>query len=299
MNNYLLCISSLFILNDELNKLIDRNSNVIYLNYDELKIDDIIMECGYSSFIDSSKIIIVKNFKLNEDSSKILNYLESPNKGVSLILITNLLDKRTNLYKKIRDKINVIEIKDLKVNDIVSKVNVYLRNNNIKIDYNTLNKIIINNSSNIDLVISEIDKISIVSKNINDDIYNEYASKLPLDDSFELCDAIVEKRVDKINDLLDEFIYGKKEVIPFIALLAMQYRYIYACLVTGKSSKYLMDLFKVKSDYPFVKASSRVKLYSKNKLEDILGKLADADFKLKSSDIDKYIILKKVIGEIL
>ena len=131
MKNYILNIYSNFLLEEEINKLISKEENIINLNYDDLKIDDVILECSYYSLIDTSKCVIVKNFKLNEDARKLVNYLENPNKDVKLILICSNYDKRNKIYKDIKDKINTIEIKGLKPNDIINKVSSYCKEKQI------------------------------------------------------------------------------------------------------------------------------------------------------------------------
>ena len=47
MKNYILNIYSNYLLEEELNKLISKEENIINLNYDDLKIDDVILECSY------------------------------------------------------------------------------------------------------------------------------------------------------------------------------------------------------------------------------------------------------------
>ena len=53
----------------------------------------------------------------------------------------------------------------------------------------------------------------------------------------------------------------------------MQYRYIYACKITNKSPDYLMKLFNVNSDYPFVKAKGRTSKYSNQELKEIKAEM--------------------------
>ena len=299
MKNYILNIYSNYLLEEEINKIISKEDNVINLNYEELKIDDVILECSYYSLIDSSKCVIVKNFKLNEDARKIIDYLDSPNKDVKLILICNNIDKRNKIYEDIKNKINIIEIKLLTPNEISNKINIYCKNNKIKIGYNELSYLLDKNKNDLDLIISEINKLSIISSNITLDLINMYGSFIPNDDSFELCDAIVTKNKKEISSLLNEFIEARKEVIPFIALLAMQFRYIYAYKITNKSAVYLKELFEVNSDYPFKKAIERRNLYSIDELKQILINLSNADLDLKSTDKDKYNVLRTFISSII
>ena len=201
--------------------------------------------------------------------------------------------------KDIKDKINIVEIKGLKPNDIINKVSSYCKEKQIKMGYNDINYLLDKNQNDLDLVISEINKLNIISNNITIDTINTYGSFIPSDDSFDLCDAIVEKKVKEIPSLLNEFIEARKEVIPFIALLAMQYRYIYACKNINKSSDYLMKLFNVSSDYPFIKAKGRTNKYTVQELKEIIINLAKADLDLKSTDKDKYNILKTFISSVI
>lgn len=296
---YLFNINSIYLQKEEISKIVKEENNIITFNNEDTKIDEIIMECSYYSFIDSSKVIIVNNFKLIEENKEILKYIDNPNKDVKLILISNNLDKRSKLYKEIKDKVNYIEIKELKNNDLINKIDSYCKKNKIKIDYKSMNYLLENNLNNLDLVITEIDKLNIISSNINEETLKKYASRIIPDESFELCDAIVEKKTKIINELITDFIETKKEVIPFIALLAMQYRYIYACKVTKKSPDHLAKLFGVRSDYPFKKASTRQNLYSLKELENILTLLANIDIDLKSTDKDQYSLLRNFITNIL
>ena len=296
---YLLNINSPYLQKEEINKIISESDNVVKFSMDDYKVDDVITECGYSSFIDTNKAIIVNDFQFIEENNKILKYLDNQNNDVTLIINCKNLDKRNNLFKAMKDKVTFIEIKELTPNEKNTIILNYCKKNNIKIDYLSINYLLENNMNDIDLVILEINKISTISKNINMEVINKYASLIIPDETFSLCDAIVEKKTKKIKDLLDDFIATKKEVIPFNSLLAMQYRYIYAVKITSKSPASLVKLFDVKSDYPFKKASTRQNMYSIKELENILIMIAETDIKLKSGIYDDYSILKNLITNIL
>lgn len=296
---YLLNINSPFLQKEEINKIINESDNVVKFSMDYEGIDDVITECGYSSFIDSNKVIIVHDFKFIEENSKILKYLDNQNKDVKLIINCKNLDKRNNIFKSMKDKVTFIEIKELSPMEKNTIISNYCKKNNIKIDYLSINYLLENNMNDIDLVILEIDKLSTISKSINMELINNYASLIIPDETFNLCDAIVEKKTKKIKELLEDFVITKKEVIPFNSLLAMQYRYIYAVKKTNKSPAYLAKLFNSKSDFPLKKAYTRQNMYSLQELENILTKIAEVDIKLKSGTYDDYSILKNLISNIL
>ena len=294
MKTYLLSIFSYRLLNEELDKIIINKDNIININYDESNIDDIIKECSYFSLLDEEKTIIVNNFKLNSSSKDLDKYLDNPNPNTTLILITSNIDKRNSLYKKIKDKGIVIEINELKINELTAKVNNYCRNNNIKIDYLALNKLLEYNLNNYDLILSDLDKIGISYENITLDIVNEYASVLVGDNIFNLCDAITSKDFNKANILLNKYIEEKGEIIPLITLLANQYRIIYATKELIESNDQIAKRLDV---HPFrVKlAKDKSLLYGVDELKDILLKLCDLDKELKSLNVSEYTLFKKFL----
>lgn len=297
MNNYLFHITSYRYLEEEINKITKGIDNVIKMNFDDISVNDIINECLYCSFLDDKKCVIVYNFPLNSETKNIEKYLNNPNENVKLILVTNKIDKRNTTYKIINDKNGVIEKESLTGSELSNKVSNYAKNIGLNIDYNTLNLLMSNNLENYDLILNELDKLSIVSKDITSDVLDKYSSKILSDDSFELCDAITSKDYKKINKLVNNFILNKKEVIPFISLLASSYRIIYSIFNLNDSNEEIGFLLKI-HPYRVKLARDKSKLYSKSELEDIIVRLANYDYELKSSNINEYILLKQLLIEL-
>ena len=183
MNTYLINVYSIRLLEEELNKITNGKDNIISINYDESNIDNVLDECAYFSLLNDEKIVIVKNFKLNAASKPLEKYLENPNLNTKLILVVEGIDKRSSIYKKIKDKGTIIEITELKPNELTTKINNYCKNKGISIDYSSVNKLIEYNLNNYDLILNEIDKLSIVTNKITEDIVNEYSSKLNGEDT--------------------------------------------------------------------------------------------------------------------
>ena len=298
MNTYLINIFSIYLLEDEISKITNGKNNIITINYDESDIETVIEECSYFSLINEEKFVIVNNFKINASSKELENYLDNPNPNVTLILITSSIDKRSTIYKKIKAKGTIVEILELKQSELNTKISSYCKKNNISIDYNSINKLLEYNLNNYDLIINEINKLSIVSNEINVDLIEDYASKLSEEDIFGLCDAITSKNYPKTNKLLDDFIARKAEVIPLVSLLAGQYRIILATKEIKGSGEYIASLLNV-HPYRVKLAIDKSHLYSKNELEDILLSLCDLDRDLKSLNANQYSLLKEFLIKII
>jgi len=292
MNVYLVNVFSLRILEEEIEKIIGESKNIIRMNMEEITIEDIISECSYYSLLDEQKYVIINNFKLNKENSKIEDYFKEPNPNTTLILIAESVDKRSVIYKTINTKGHVIQIDEIK--DINNKINNYAKEKGIKIDYLAISELLENNLNNYDLALNEIDKIAIITNDITVDVVNKYTTKLISEDNFDFCDAIIKKDFKEIDRHLEEFVSIKGDssrLIAFIALLASQYRIIYAtkCL-TGSSDQIAKQLnlhpYRVKL------AKEKGYIYSKDEIQKKLLDLCDLDYQIKSSNIDRNILFK-------
>lgn len=294
MNTYLINCYSIRLLEEEIDKIISGKENIVTLNYDEVGIDNVLDECAYFSLLNEEKIVIVKNFKINNASKPLEKYLDNPNLNTRLILIVDNLDKRSSIYKKIKEKGTVIEISEISSNDLINKINNYAKKHNIIIDYLAINKLIDYNLANYDLILNEIDKIGIITNKITTDIIDEYSSRLNGEDTFNLCDAITSKNYKKINELVDKFILEKMEVVPLVALLAGQYRIIYATKELKDSNEKIASILNV-HPYRVKLAREKSYLYSKEELKDILLELCNLDKNLKSLNVNQYTLLKEFL----
>ncbi|HHX33229.1 MAG TPA: DNA polymerase III subunit delta [Mollicutes bacterium] len=289
MNVYLIKSVSLRILNEELKKIIKDITNIIRVNMDEFSLEDLISECSYFSIDNEDKVVIANNFKVNKDTKGLEEYLKNPNKSTTLILVSENIDKRSSLYKFLNKNAKVIIIDEIKnMNNIIS---TYAKNKNIDIDYSAINKLLDHNLNNLDLALNEIDKISLTTNKITNEVVDKYSKKIITEENFDFSDAIVKKEYGKIEKYLDEFITLKQEISPFIGLLAGQFRLIYAVKALGATNKEIAELLNVHI-YRVKLAKDNSILYTMSELEKILLDLCELDYNLKTSNIDKYILFK-------
>lgn len=292
MNTYLISVFSLRLTYDEVEKITAGKSNIIRINYDESNIDNVLDECSYFSLLNEEKIVIVNNFKIDANSKPLEKYLKNPNPATKLILITNSIDKRSTIYKLIKEKGTIIEINELKPSELTSKINSYAKKEGVMIDYLAVNKLIDYNLNNYDLILSEIDKLKLIKNKITKEDIIDYGSKIIGEENFALCDAITTKNKEETSKLLNDFIQNKEEVTPFIALLASSYRIILA--VKSLSHKSNETIAKDLNIHPYrVKlARDKASLYTLTELYNIIISLTDLDYKIKSMNVDNYMLLK-------
>ena len=289
MNVYLIKCFSLRLLHDEISKLIPENANVIRMNMSDATIQDVIDECSYYSLLNEPKFVIVNDFKLNKENNVIESYFKEPNPDTTLILITDAIDKRSVIYKTINSQGHIIQIDELK--DINNKINSYAKSKGVTIDYLAINKLLEYNLNNYDLALNEIDKISILTKEITLDVVTTYTARLISEENFEFCDAIIKKDYSEIEKGLADFIALKSELIPFLSLLTNQYRIIYATKCLTGINEAIAGTLGV-HPYRVKLAKEKGQFYSKSELEEKLLALCNLDYQLKTTNIAPYILFK-------
>lgn len=291
MNTYLIKSFSLRLLNDELEKITKDIPNVIKFSFNETSVREICEECAYYSLLDEKKCVVVFSFKVDKDISIMEDYLKNPNPNTILVIIMDNFDKRTSLYKNISKNGKVIEIAELKYNDLNNSIMNYAKSIGVKLSVNALNKLLLFNNDNYDLVLGELDKISLITNNIDEKEVEDYGAKLVIQENFAMCDAITNKDYKNISSMLSEFESGKGEVIPFVGLLTSTYLLILHAKNSTLSNDDLAKTLGV-HQYRIKLARDKARKYTSDELYRIFDLLGKLDYSLKSMNVSPYGLLR-------
>ena len=159
MNNYLIEYNDIYLLNNEIDSLIEKGfkdaTKSIY-DLDEESLEAALNDLDTYSFLTDKKIIIIKNINKLEDNKQtthLLKYLENPNNDNLLILTTNKLNMTKKINKELKKKTNYLKLEVNLEKEIKNILKGY------KIDSKSINKLIDYSNNNIDIIKSECDKI--------------------------------------------------------------------------------------------------------------------------------------------
>lgn len=294
MNTYLIKSFSLRLLNDELEKITKDIPNIIKFSFNETSTRAICEECAYYSLLDEKKCVIVFGYKADKDVGIMEEYLKNPNPNTTLVLVMDNFDKRTSLYKNINKNGKVVEIEELKYNDLNNSIMNYTKSKNVKLSVDALNKLLLFNNDNYDLVLGEIDKLSMITNNIDEQTVEEYGAKLIIQENFAMCDAITNKDYKNISSMLTEFESGKGEVIPFVGLLTSTYLLIFHAKNSSLSNDELAKMLGV-HQYRIKLARDKARKYTSDELYKIFDLLGELDYSLKSMNVSAYGLLKNFL----
>jgi len=296
------------LINEELKKIKNACDNVLYIDYNNSDVDEILSEASYYSMFNDKKIIIVKNANIfasdkisEENSNKLLKYFDEPNELTTLVFTTNnKVDMRKKITKVLKEKYHFINIENLKTRDIFTKVKDKFNSEGYIIDDESVNYIITNNANNYDLVYNEIEKIMLYyqkpCKVKYEDIINIVARSLDTN-NFKFVDMIVSKNICEAFKLYDDIKLMKVEPLALIGLLAREYRLMLFVKLLKQEhySNYEVCSELKLQDWQLEKYIKNSLKFKVDELKKRMVDLANLDLAIKSGKIDKWLGLAKFI----
>ena len=304
MNTYLIYGNDYSLIKREIDKITKDINDVTKYDLSLEKVDNLLNDASVISMFGDKKALIGENAlflstsssSINHDLDYLQRYLEDDNHDniVIFTLNENKLDERKKIVKLLKKNATVIHKDVIKDKDLPDFVRDEFFNNGYKIDYKAASYFVQYAGSNVDILISEINKMMMYKdgdKIIKIEDINEITSKKMNDNIFDLSNAIMDKNFKKMYECYNDLMTLKEEPIKIIAMLGSSFTLVYQCKLLyndGKRQNEIADILKV---HPY-----RVKLaiennYKINNIKEILKKLHNLDYEIKSGKIDKALAL--------
>jgi DNA polymerase III delta subunit len=299
---YVIKSSSFRMLNSKIQELTGELNEKKYFNlsYDEL--DDVIIDASYVGLFNEARAIIVREVnyfggknKYEDQVNSIIRLIENLDPSITLILVCNNLLKTKDSTKKLLG-LNVEYIDIFNNSEVESEyLKKYLESKELKVDSKAMDKLNTNTCNNIDLLLNELDKLSLISKDITFKVVSEYSSTyiIPKDEfeeldyndiSFKFVDALINKKFKDTFAYFDKVIERGDDMYSLIGLINSSYSNIYMvkeALSHGMSDEEIMNEFGYKKIGRVFIMKKNGNIYSLDELRDIIVKLSDIDLKIK------------------
>lgn len=300
MNVYLIYGNDYSLIKREVDKISLNANDVVKYDLSVDKVDNLLDDASCMSLLDEKKVIIGENAlflttlntNVNHNLEYLFNYVNAENHDniIVLTVVTDKLDERKKIVKLLKQKAKVIHkylIEDKNLNGFVMDE---FKNAGYKMDLKTANYFVSYVGKNVDILVSEIEKMIVYKDNnkivtIND--INEISSRGFKDNVFDLTDAITKRDFKKMYECYNDLMVLGEEPIKIIALLGNQFLLIYQVKLLNEKGKSNTEISQILNVHPY-----RVKLaletdFLTYELKDILKKLHDLDFGIKSGSLDK------------
>lgn len=308
MNTYLIYGNDYGLIKREIDKIISGTSDVVKYDLLVSNVSDVIEEASCMSLFGDKKVVIGENAlfltgantSVNHDIDYLTSYVNAENHDniVILTVVQDKLDERKKIVKLLKKNVTVIHKETIDEKDLPKFVIKEFLNNGYKIDYKTASYFVDYVGKNVDILLSEINKM-IIYKDTDKEIFIEdilnISSKGFNDNVFDLSDAIMKKDFKKIFSCYNDLMILKEEPIKIIALLASQFTLVYQSKLLSKEGFMSKDIASTLKVHPY-----RVKLaletnYPDFELKDILKKLHNLDYEIKTGKVDKIVGLENFL----
>lgn len=303
-NIYLIKSTSYRIINDEINKICKDNNNVTYFSLNEVSIYDVIDDASYFGLFDEPRIIVVKDtkyfggkFNYEDESDALEKLFDNMKEDLTLIFICdNINSKKKLTASSIKKGAIVIDKSKLEDEELDNVIKEYLKNNEITVEKDVINTLKSNCLNNIDLIIQELDKLSLLSnhitlKTVNESgsIYIEYKNNKDEESndksSFDFSNAVVQKKFDEALRQFEKLLQKGVEVQQIIGLLASSYTTMY--MVKRATQDKLTDeeiakLFNFSNPKRVWAVRNNGKIYTIEQIKEIIILISELDKKIKT-----------------
>ena len=308
MNTYLIYGNDYGLIKREIDKIISGITDVVKYDLSTSNVSEVIEEASCMSLFGDKKVVIGENAlfltgantSVNHDIDYLTSYVNAENHdniGI-LTVVQDKLDERKKIVKLLKKTVTVIHKDMIDTKDLPKFIMNEFLGSGYKIDYKTVSYFVDYVGKNVDILLSEINKM-IIYKDTDKEIFIEdilnISSKGFNDNVFDLSDAIMKKDFKKIFSCYNDLMILKEEPIKIIALLASQFTLVYQSKLLSKEGFMSKDIASTLKVHPY-----RVKLaletnYPDFELKDILKKLHNLDYEIKTGKVDKAVGLENFL----
>lgn len=280
-----------------------------YILLDENNIDTLITNIETLSFGYEKKLIIIKNsniFKKDTKSSMkdklkqyILENMQIIDDSCVIVFLEEIVHKM-DLYKTIEKNGIVIELKELKPNEIKARLKKICAMYKVQISDENLIYLIENAGTKMQTLINELRKL-IEFAGENGEIQKGDIDKLTIKEVqaiiFDLTDCLGTKDTEKSLEILDNLIYNKEPLQKIIITLYNHFKKIYLTILAINEKRDLVEALNLKPNQVFLttKYRKQASYFKEEEIERILRELIDLDYKSKNGLIDLEVGLKSIL----
>ena len=267
----------------------------IHYSMDQDSLENLQAELSSISLFEQKRIVVVREIKKirsEKGRDEILNYIQSPNLNVVLVIISEEYDMKNSFLKKISNISKSIDVRTPFENEMEKWLLFYLKKEKIKISKAALNQYMELYGDYIFHVINEIKNNALI---LNEDVevngispYNlkGYDRVFPL---WSLQDSLGKKDLSLSLEVLNSLLINGNK----ITLIIMNLVNLYQQMLWKKMGRLQLEVYTGINKI----ISSRLKLYDKNytfiELTKVLQELREIDILSKTVSINQQILLEK------
>lgn len=238
---------------------------------------------------------------MEQDVALLENYLAAPNQDTILVIIAPYanVDNRKKIVKLLKKEAVMLQVNPLSEHDTIQFVQNYLQESGFVVDRQVVKLLLDMTHYQLAIVMNELEKLCLFKQNqkrIDKQDVLQFVSKTLESNVFTLIEHVQTRQIEQALTIYRELILQKEEPIKLLALLIAQIRLFLQVHILLQKGYQQTDITPLLKQHPY-----RIKLaieqlrkgnYHQKTLMDMYYILVEADYQLKTINIDKHIIVE-------
>lgn len=288
------------------NALDEESFDLNFSSFDmgESTINDALFEATSFPFFGDRKVVFVQNpFFLTGQKVKgapehnleeLEDYINNPAEFSVLVLFApyEKLDRRKKITKTLEKKARIIDVSSPYPNEANRYIKEVVKEKGFQFTDGSFQLFTERTDGNLTNMMHELDKLFLYhadSKRITKESIGNLVPKSLEQNVFELNTLVLNNQVEASIETYHDLLVQKEEPIKIVALLISQFRLLLQVKILQRQGYAQGDIAKVLKVHPYrVKlALQSVRKYEQRILSEALDYLIDADYKMKTGQIDQ------------
>lgn len=278
----------------------------------ETPLDEVLEDAGTTPFMADRKVVIAggalfltgakDTSKIEHRTEKLLEYMKSPADFSVLVLTVDAdkLDERKKIVKALKDAGVVLTFAPLTAEDLAQWVKRRADSLGVQFEAGAVEAFLLSGGTNLQSLASELEKLSLYAGRggtITVSTVEQLVVRSTEQDVFVLIDDIVRLRKERALSILYELLKRREEPIKIAMLMTRQFRMMLQVKELERQGYSHQQIAGAIGGHPYaIKiASEQARRFSFEKLAELLSKLADMDYGMKSGKVDKVLGLEMFI----
>lgn len=292
----------------------EQELNVSVYNMLDTPLSVALEEADSFPFFGNQKVVVLDNaYFLSSEKAKgieqniteLESYIANPNPDTILALIVpTKLDKRKAIVKKVMGLARSVDVSPMNDDRLKKFIADYVKQHNFSIEKEALQEIISRTNAKLSIIINELHKLFIVvSHNHLIDLNSVKQSVVQSLESniFALSEYIEKRDLNKALHVFNDLLLQGEEPVKLLAILLSQYRLHLQVSLLQQEGYSGSDIAKYLNQHPYriQQTLKQVRKYSLQQLKTIYNELAYTDWQLKTSAMNKQLIMELAIIKII
>lgn len=320
---YLLYGTEPFLINEAREKLLanvltkeEAEFNFSSYDLEETSVDLAIDDAETLPFMGEKKLIILHNpvfltslktkEKVTHDLKRLEAYVENPAPFTVLVFTGEYekLDERKKLVKLLKKNADVLDAKPLNEKSLRKWVENRATSLQVSMEDRAIDMLLQLAGNDLMILNEEIVKLALYaadSKHITVEAVEKLISRSLEQNIFTLVDKVVKRHIGEALQIFYDLVKQNEEPIKILAVLSGQFRLIYQVkelTARGYGQKQIAGMLKV-HPYRVKLAADQARSFSSGELIRIMEMLAESDLKMKSTGMDKKVIIELFLMQLV